>query len=321
MDVRGRSRTTADCSRSRNIHEGSQLQNDYSYLGHGRVPSPHRLRRTLAGTVAVLAMAAGVPQASLGHTCGSNWCSGSDSETAHNIQGHGPQVYIGEVDSYQHNFYGVAGPCPGGPDDDMCWSFTGANNAVNRHNSGGGIGVEDYYFGGGAGANNQGVSSYCWGAKQGYHDTYDMAVFLKSYVPYEYLGFIDIEDPTADYGWFSTEQFANRQVFNGFSDYLAGRNPCGYGVNSGDVSQYGVYSSPNAWSNEAMGSSGYVPRTYIWTYERCCQSAWPGLNWGARAQWFGSSNYDWALQFTQSPDYNDAHEPNYLPVFGYTIGN
>jgi hypothetical protein len=67
-----------------------------------------------------------------------------------------------------------------------------------------------------------------------------------------------------------------------------------------------------------MGSYGYVPDTYVWTYELCCTSTWPGSNWGGRAQWFGSSSYNWALQFDQNPDFNDAYEPDYLPVFGWS---
>jgi hypothetical protein len=202
----------------------------------------------------------------------------------------------------------------------MCFSTSGANAAVSRYQSGGGIGVEAYYFGGGSGANNQGVSAYCFGAKQGYDATYSMVVHFKSYLGYQYMHYIDIEDPISSYGWNSTQTSANRQVFNGYTDYIAGKNPCGYGANSGDVSQYGVYSSPNAW-NGAMGSNGGIPNTYEWTYETCCSGSWPGTNWGGKFQSFGGSNYDWALQFDQSPDYNDAYEPDYMPVLGYSLGN
>jgi hypothetical protein len=50
-----------------------------------------------------------------------------------------------------------------------------------------------------------------------------MYVNLNSYLPYQYLSFIDIEDPVNNYGWYSTEQSANRDVYNGWRDYLKGQ--------------------------------------------------------------------------------------------------
>jgi hypothetical protein len=174
---------TADPSRNPNTHEALAVHD--STLEINLMPRSHvYLKRSTFGSLAVLTFAFVLAPSAAAHTCGSNWCSGSDSTTASNIQGNGPQVYIGEVDTYQHNFYGVGGPCPGDPNN-MCWSTTGANNAANRYNAGTGIGVEDYYFRGGAAANNQGVTSYCWGAKQGYHETYDMYVLFNAWWPYQ----------------------------------------------------------------------------------------------------------------------------------------
>lgn len=257
-----------------------------------------------------VALAAPVAEA---HTCGSNWCSGSDGNTTSNQQGNGPQVYVGEVSTYQNDFYGTHG---------IAWSDTAANSAQSRFTAGTGIGIEDYYFGGGSGANNQGISAYCFGALQGYHETYDMYVYHRSYLGDQYLSFLDIEDPIATWGWPSTEKSANRDVFNGWSDYVAGRGPCSYGANANDKSQYGVYSSPSAWNN-AINSG--IPNTYVWTYQTGCSTAWPGANWGGKAKWFGGSNYDWSLQFDQdaqncgTKDWDDAYEPDTLPVLNNTV--
>lgn len=261
-----------------------------------------------AAVVVGLGVVVAAPRASAS-TCGSNWCSGSDSNTGSNIQGNTPQVYFGEVDTYQNDFYGSSG---------VAWSNTGANGAVSRYNSGGGIGVEDYYFGGGAGVNNQGVSNTCFGAKQGYNETYHMYVTYRTWWPYQYMSFIDIEDPVSDYGWYSSEQSANRDVYNGWYDYVVGDNPCGYGANANDITQPGVYSAPDAW-NSAIDTG--IPKTYTWTYETCCEDSWPGSNWGGNFQNFGSSGYRFALQYDQGPDYDDAYEPDYLPATGITLGN
>jgi hypothetical protein len=276
------------------------------------------VRGALFAALSAATLAVCTPHPASAATCGSNWCSGSDSSTTTNVQGNGPQVYVGEVDTYQHDFRGVNGPCPSGYWASMCFVASGANAATTRYQNGGGLGVEAYYFGGGAGSNNQGVSNYCYGARQGYDATYAMVVHFKPWLAYQYMHFIDIEDPIANYGWNSTQQSGNRDVFNGYADYIAGKNPCGYGANSGDVSQYGVYSAPNAWNN-AVGSG--IPNTYEWTYETCCSGSWPGASWGGKFQSFGGSSYNWALQFDQSPDYNDAYEPDYLPVLGRTLGN
>jgi hypothetical protein len=222
-------------------------------------------------------------------------------------------VYIGEVDTYQDDFYGGSG---------VAWSNAGANGAVSRMNSGTGIGVEAVYFGGGAGVRGS-YSAYCFGAKQGFYATYHMYVTYHTWWPYQFMTYIDIEPApqmSKYYGWYNSEQSANRDVFDGFTDYVAGKNPCGYGANANDTTQFGVYSSPDAWSY-AMGAYGGIPNTYEWTYEHCCEDAWPGSNWGGEFQSYGGSNYRWALQFDQNPDYDDAYEPDYLPVLGWTLGN
>src|SRR5579863_1492933 len=118
-----------------------------------------RTSRMTAVGLTLLCLVVVNAQSASAHTCGSNWCSGSDSNTATNQQGNGPQVYIGEVSTYSNDFYGTHG---------IAWTDSGVNSAISRYNGGTGIGVEDYYFGGGSKANNQGVSAYCWGAMQAY---------------------------------------------------------------------------------------------------------------------------------------------------------
>lgn len=269
-------------------------------------------------------------------TCGSNWCSGSDGNANNrstNWQGNWPQVYVGEVDTACDDF----GGCSYHPD----WNNTAAWDAWYRYASEGtGIGTQAYYFA--SGPNNKysqsGLSDYCWGAVQGYDAAWRMANTYKDYTPWQKLMFIDIEDPITDYGWSPSTQSRDRQVFNGFVDYTAGKQPCGQGNNGQDLSQYGVYSSPDAWcgnfpcgSGGAMGGDsqyGYIPNTYVWTYEKGCDNYWPGATWGGLGEFFGGSSSNWALQFWQPStgcpatwDADDAYEPDYLPVLGETLGS
>jgi hypothetical protein len=271
------------------------------------------------GLLAALVVIVGLPGGATASTCGSNWCSGSDGSTGANVQGNGPQMYGGEDGSYSVTFYNGSRPCPSDPGG-VCWNTTGASNAQSRYQSNTGIGIASYYFGGGAAANNQGLSSYCWGVDQATAAAGGMDSTFRSWRSAQYLMFMDIEDPVSSYGWASTEQAANRQVFNGFYDYTDGSAPCGKDKTPGDLSQPGAYSAPDAWSS-AMGSNGGIPNSYVWTYEQCCTGSWTGSNWGGRFQNFGGAQYRWDLQFDQNPDYDDAYEPDWLPVFGIYLGN
>lgn len=283
------------------------------------------MRRLGATVVAIAALLAwGVaPQAAAAHTCGSNWCSGSDGSTQTNIQGNAPQVYIGEVGTYEHSFYGVDGPCPNSIYAGMCWSTAGADGAAQRYNANTGIGVEGYYFGGGPGVNNQGVSAICFGALQGYYAAYNMVTRFNQWTSEQFMLAIDIESPVSDYGWEPAETSADRAVFNGFYDFVSDDNQCSSvdgGTNNVELSQPVIYSAPDAWES-AMGSNGYIGNTPEWSYEKCCESSWPGADWGGLFQGFGDTRYRWALQYDQNPDYDDAYEPQYMPVWGFSLGS
>ncbi|MHB8264212.1 MAG: hypothetical protein ACYDGY_10815 [Acidimicrobiales bacterium] len=292
-----------------------------------------RKYKRIAGLALTATMAIGVSQIvtvadALAHTCVSNWCSGSDSSTPNNTQGNSDQIYNGEVGVYYADMGGNQGPCPSDPNPDgACFNVTAANNAMTRFNAAPptGMGVFFYYLAGGSGseyAPNY-PSPYCFGWWQGYYSVTDAANYFSSYYSSAWIMSIDIEN---GYGWQSSyggawSQAANRQVFNGFTDYVAGRTSADSacpGYNNTITYQYGVYSSPPMWST-AFGSYGGIPDTEVWTYEYCCTSVWPGsFN---NAQWFGGSNYNIQWQFDQNPDYDVLYEPIYLPVFGTYIGS
>jgi hypothetical protein len=82
---------------------------------------PIRRLVILAGpaiVVASLILLAGPTATAAAHTCGSNWCSGTDGGqngvSSKNIQGSGPQIYNGEVGVYYLDVAGGSGgkPCP-----------------------------------------------------------------------------------------------------------------------------------------------------------------------------------------------------------------
>jgi hypothetical protein len=283
----------------------------------------------LSVPVVALLMLVGPAAAQAGSVCGSNWCSGDDGATTHNIQGNTPQVYIGQVDSYTHNFGAhSAGPCPAGLNDDMCFVSKGADDAASRWRSGGGIGVQSYYFGGGAVSmiKPSGDTPYCWGADQGFDALWDLRnVSGFDYHNQQRLMFLDVDDPVTMWGWSSGYTGEDRAVLNGFEDYITGKNPCGRGDPS-NHQQPGAYGSPDGWGT-AMGAHGYIPNTYVWTTQNCCDlNTWPGANWGGsnNVTFFGGSNHRWGRQFGYNSnggnDYDDAYAPDYLPALNETIG-
>jgi len=282
--------------------------------------------------VSAAVLGAGVASASAATpgNCESDWCSGSDSSTGANIQGNGPQVYVGEVGTYTRDFDGISGPCPqyaGG----MCFNNTAAQNAYARWNTTHptGMGVQYYYLLGGYGANRGGRDAYCWGWAQGQKAISEVeAGNPGDYLTGAYFLVADIEDST----WSSSNTANNRLVFNGFADYVAGRSSADSGCTSANPLgplQYAVYSAPGVF-NPAFGSSGNLPNTPIWTWEYYCRDSWPGGTWtpssnssdNAQFNW-ASSNYHWGWQFyntCSSQDYDEFYEPMYMPVFGVNWG-
>lgn len=299
----------------------------------------------MIGAAALLVLTA-IGSSADAHTCGSDYCSGSDSSgPTTNIQGNDPQVYLGEVGQYYVTFEGQSGACPGDPGQN-CFNTTAASNASSRADSGSGIGVQTFYVLGGpeAKAASGYATPYCWGRAQATDAIHQMSTryFYGGDNIQNMIMAADIEQNT---GWSSAHQTEDRQVFDGFADYLAGKASADSHCTSGSSpmdQQYAVFSwnYPPSWVwHNYFGSSGVLPETYIWTsdYRNLSSfpsaSAWRGVETGTSASgsqsgvanWFGNSNHDWAWQFddpTSTKDYDDVYEPDCLPVFGnYCVGN
>jgi hypothetical protein len=304
-----------------------------------------RLVRIAAGSlllVAISTIAIGVEAASA-HTCGTNWCSGSDDSTSTNVQGNGPQIYIGEVGVYysdptitgssSHN-----GPCSKSSSnpDGACFSSTGASSANTRAAAGTGLGTQYNWLLGGPASTYaaQYGSPYCFGWVQGgISILYGTSTsYFGNYWTYSYLMFADIEQASSD-GWYngssitSAQEQANRQVINGFEDYVAGRSSADptncSGTPNGLPYQYGVYSQPSTWvsifGSAAGGTYGQLPNTPIWTIDIATSDTDPGSFSGVG--WIASSSYNDGDQFWENPDHDLFYEPIYLPIFSSYIGS
>ncbi len=310
-------------------------------MNNAPVAPPLRARAAtvLTGLVLSLTLVALSAPAAQAATCGTaGWCSGSDGATGTNIQGNAPQIYIGEIGTYGDDFYNDSGPCTFLKSSDnpkgVCFSFTGASGADARATQSPptGLGTIFFYFGGGSGANphKKTWSSFCWGWQQGAAAVADLSRYGDTFVDYtsQWAIAFDVEQATGtDYGWTSGAYAANRDVFNGFYDYLAGTSTS-CGTNTGVKWQPFAYSSKTDW-NHAFGTGSYasIPNTPEWTayyVSSASNKCWPhGFTNTAcgSAVWFDSSNYHWAWQYSGSPDWDVFKEPAYLPLFGYKWGS
>jgi len=281
-------------------------------------PRALRLAAFSVAALLVIGVQIGTAASASAHTCSSNWCSGSDGGTTYNVQGHNDQIYVGEVGIYCADLGNLCSPsCPGDPGG-FCFNTTAANGASSRWSAGTGIGVQFYYLGGGADSELEGnySSPYCFGWHQAVDAENQISSYFSSYFYQAYFVFLDIEQ-NGTFGWSNTAQSANRQVFNGFWDNIAGKAPaqdCSGSTTGGY--QPATYSAPAQWSY-SFGSYGSIPNTPIWTYEYCCSGSWPGSYDNADS--FGGSNYMAGWQFDQSPDYDVFYEPEYLPYYGEYI--
>jgi hypothetical protein len=263
------------------------------------------------------------------HTCGDVWCSGSDLSTGKNTQGNRPQIYIGEVGEYNVDFQGESGPCPANPGG-ACFNTNGATDAATLKQTDNGIGVWFVYLAGGptARAAPQFGSPYCWGWHQAKQAINDAANRFGTWVQGDQIMFIDIER-NGFYGWDGTPRH-NRDVFNGFRDYLQGtlsQDPANCSAeNTGRKYQHGVYSAPAQWSFSLDSNTNSLSRTPEWTYDDCCNDTWPGdffVSSTRQARWFGgATDADWRdmWQFNQNPDHDILKEPVDLPFFGHSVG-
>jgi hypothetical protein len=282
-------------------------------------------------------------------SCGSTNCSGSDSNTGTNWQGNAPQLYVGEVGIYYEDFpkgHPIGGGAGGsGPYKNAfltgTWSGTpakssGAAGAIGRLQTGSGLGVAFYYFLGGSGSSADNYSDpYCFGWNQGadavQHVTATYSTYINAENSLSYM-FMDIEQG-ANTGWTAGSLANNREVFDGFFDYVSGKvsshSSCS-GQNGSYWFQPGVYSAgatgtSNEWLDD-MGSSdqnqtGYIPNTPIWPYEnKISQSGCPDqpTSWGSATE-FGDSSYKQAWQFCLSYDYDIFTDPMYMPYFGVDL--
>jgi hypothetical protein len=280
------------------------------------------------------------------HTCGSHYCFGVDGNTRY-AQGQNPQIYIGEVGVYRADLSTFHGPCwgstNGGPDGN-CFNNNAALAAIGTWPSGG---VQSYYELGGASSSLEGQypGPYCFGVAQGQAALHDLSQYPR-YRSSQYVLAADVEP--GDH-WDHGAQADNRQVLNGFFDYvsdkpLAQANCAGVPRYPSYKQQYAVYSSNypegagNAYSWDWhfwLGSYGIMPRALIWTYRYQGNAGWPagsaekfrGVQTGTGragnmynvANWFADSGYDWAWQFSQPSSlqtYDMVYEPFSLPVFG-----
>jgi hypothetical protein len=289
-------------------------------------------RRRLLVVTALLGMTGAVMLVApaSAHTCGDVWCSGSDTSTANNIQGNNPQVYVGEIGLYYVDFGTGSGPCPNSPHD-ACFSTSGANGAQTVWNNGNGIGTQFYYFGGGAASQyaSQFGSPYCFGWHQGNKAVANASNSFSSYISTAWLMFIDVEQ-NATFGWSNQYPQSNRDVLNGFRDFVIGAPSADQGNcpngNNGVPYEAAVYSAPAQWSY-SFGSYGDLYHRPEWTYDDCCNNIWPGdfhYSDSFDAKWFGGStnnDYHDVWQFDQSPDHLILEEPVYLPSFGFWLGS
>jgi hypothetical protein len=255
------------------------------------------------------------------HTCGSDWCSGSDTSTRYNTEGNNPQIYFGEVGYYYHDLGGGgSGPCTGDPGE-SCFDTDAANGANSRWSANTGLGTQFYYLAGGADSVLEGnySSAYCFGWAQGRDAEAHIADYFGDWDDSAWWLAIDVEQDNT-FGWSSSTKTANRDVFDGFTDAIAGRSDAGScGGSTSGAFQQEAYSSPDQWSYSFGSTEGNIPNTPIWTYEYCCTSTYP-QSYNNADPW-GNSDYLEGWQFDQNPDYDVVYEPAYLPVFGIYLGS
>jgi hypothetical protein len=293
------------------------------------------VRRLALGIVSFLFLLA-VQAAASAHTCNDTWCSGNDGSSRYNTQGNDPRTYVGEVGIYYHDFDNNTEdtPCNWWPNG-ACFNAAAANAAKSLWSNNNGIGTQFYYFGGGAGADlaAQYDTPYCWGWAQGRKAVNIASSRFDSYYGSAWVFFLDIEQG-GQYGWFSTMSADNRDVYDGFRDYVqqADSQQPAHCSNPNTTQNYqvGIYSSAYWW-NYAMGSHNDLQTASQWTNDDCCDSTWPGdfhLSNSDEAHWFGGSgnaanHFMWQFDDGSHPDdFDIATEPFCLPHFNnaYCLG-
>jgi hypothetical protein len=149
-----------------------------------------------------------------------------------------------------------------GPGNTYAWNATYAADANENHFDYSpplGVGAGGFWFMFGPGdTDGTGLSPYNWGYQQGkwaladWQRWYGGGTYQSHHLPLRIL-WMDVEVP-GSYGWGSNGS-ANRQVFNGFWDYVSN-------ANQGVVP--GVYSTQYQW-NTIMSGNTNIPSTWEWT--------------------------------------------------------
>ncbi|MHB8457362.1 MAG: hypothetical protein ACYDBS_06690, partial [Acidimicrobiales bacterium] len=250
--------------------------------------------------------------------------------TSQNVQGNTPQIYVGEIGEYYIKFGGQTNyPCLRSSQNPEggCFIGSAASGANNRYLNNTGLGTSFYYIFGGPNSTFRpaGEDYYCWGqaqAKDMMNLANGTAYEFRQYALIPATAVIDIEQPVTSFGWFAGSngtlyQEANRQTFNGFSDWVAGRASADQncsGRSPWAVYQPEVYTSQTAWyemfssGGNGNGTYGVISNTPVWTTQMntndsgCSAyiSSQPG-SWnprsGCEADFYGASNYHYMWQW------------------------
>ncbi len=289
----------------------------------------------------VIALNAGLllntpPASASSGDCGT-YCSGTDTNTATNQQGNGPQVYFGEVGT-GNTSVGGSHPCPSDLDG-MCFSTAGANSAQTRYNNNTGLGDAFYFqtYGPNSSIKPTNLDAYCWGQYQAINAVNNVENYFSqwSLTPdYSYIA-LDIES-AGSYGWNAGSSYysANRSTFDGFTNYVSGRASGDSSCNNTNPTwlfQYMLYASNETWySLTGTGSNSSIPNTPIWTSAPACYSSSYPNTMGPAATgasgypvWKTYSNYLQNWQFYQvitgcssTHDWDIGYSTWYEPVFG-----
>lgn len=227
--------------------------------------------------------------------------------------GHSYGGYIGKIGGA--DLVSSSNPDGYGPGSTFAWNSADAAAANTDHfRYHNGVGAGGYWFMFGPGdTDGTGRSPFSWGQLQGRWALSDWQRWYgdgRNRMPLRIL-WMDVEVP-GSYGWGSNGE-ANRQVFNGFWDYVSS-------ANQGIVP--GVYSTNYQWYS-IMGGSGNIGHTWEWTAQVSranspapCPGSFSGPS--IRADFFGGQHessahtamWQWSLG---NADYDQIDANKHMP--------
>lgn len=216
-----------------------------------------------AGTSVALLIASAVPAAAentgFWYGADSGAPGTSNSSAPYTIggcgSGHAYGGYIGKIGGA--DLVSSSNSTGYGPGHTFAWNATNAARADTNHFSyNRGVGAGGFWFMNGPNdTRGTGLGPYDWGHRQGQWAVSDWERWYdngKHRMPFTIL-WMDVEGPGSN-GW-GTNNAANRQVFNGFWDYVAG---------AGKGLAPGVYSTQSQWDSIMNGHTG-IAHTWEWT--------------------------------------------------------